>query len=69
LNALEEPFRSALVLFYLQEHSYREIAEILEVPIGTIMSRISRGKEMLRAKLDAHDSVAAPVAAGRETRT
>jgi RNA polymerase sigma-70 factor (ECF subfamily) len=66
LNALEEPFRSTLMLFYLQEHSYKEIAEILEVPIGTVMSRLARGKEMLRASMeDSHDSVTATNAAGR----
>jgi RNA polymerase sigma factor (sigma-70 family) len=56
LNLLEEPFRSAVMLFYLQDHSYREIAEILGVPIGTVMSRISRGKEMLRAQIHSHDN-------------
>ena len=69
LSRLEEPFRSTLMLFYLQEHSYREIAEILEVPIGTVMSRISRGKEMLRARMESHDSLAAGVAVGKELRT
>jgi RNA polymerase sigma factor (sigma-70 family) len=65
LRQLEEPFRSALVLFYLQEHSYREIAEILDVPIGTVMSRISRGKEMLREQLVSNDGKVAAAVAGR----
>jgi RNA polymerase sigma-70 factor (ECF subfamily) len=68
LNTLEEPFRSALVLFYLQEHSYKEIAEILNVPMGTVMSRIARGKELLRARIDSRDSGAAPATMEKEAR-
>jgi RNA polymerase sigma factor (sigma-70 family) len=51
LLSLPENYRAPLTLFYLQELSYREIAEVLEIPVGTVMSRISRGKAELRKLL------------------
>jgi RNA polymerase sigma-70 factor, ECF subfamily len=51
LMMLEDIYRTPLVLFYLDDQSYEEIAEALEVPIGTVMSRISRGKGLLRQRL------------------
>jgi len=51
LNELPEEFRSVLLLFYFRELSYLEIAEQLDIPIGTVMSRLSRGKKQLREQI------------------
>ena len=49
VQRLPEPFRAAVVLRDLEELSYGEIAEVMKVPIGTVMSRIHRGRALLRA--------------------
>ena len=43
LAQLDELYRAPVALFYLQDYSYNEIAEILKVPIGTVKSRLARG--------------------------
>jgi RNA polymerase sigma-70 factor, ECF subfamily len=51
LASLPESFRTAVVLRDMEEFSYDEIARILQVPIGTVMSRIHRGRALLRSAL------------------
>jgi len=55
-SELPEPYRIALVLADIEGMRYREIAEALDLPIGTVMSRLSRGRQMLRARLAAISS-------------
>jgi len=51
LKGLDEIYRAPVALFYLQDYSYNEIAEILEVPIGTVKSRLARGLGRLHQSL------------------
>jgi RNA polymerase sigma-70 factor (ECF subfamily) len=51
LNDLPEVFRTPVIMFYFEEFSYRDIAEQMEVPIGTVMSRLARAKAFLRDRL------------------
>jgi RNA polymerase sigma-70 factor (ECF subfamily) len=51
IEAIPEPFREVIVLRELEELSYAEIGEVTGVPIGTVMSRLSRGRSMLAKEL------------------
>ncbi|HTV11836.1 MAG TPA: sigma-70 family RNA polymerase sigma factor [Acidimicrobiales bacterium] len=51
VESLPEPFRLAVVLADVEGFSYKEIAEILDVPIGTVMSRLHRGRRALQKAL------------------
>jgi len=48
LQRVNELYQAPVALFYIEELSYKEIAEVLDVPIGTVQSRIARGKSELR---------------------
>ena len=51
IEAIPEPFREAIVLRELEDLSYAEIGEVTGVPIGTVMSRLARGRAMLAKEL------------------
>lgn len=57
LNAVPPVFRETLILKELEEFSYKEIASITHVPVGTVMSRLARGRALLKKALE---NMAAP---------
>jgi RNA polymerase sigma-70 factor (ECF subfamily) len=65
LDELPEAFREAVWLRDVEEFSYAEMAEMLGIPIGTVMSRISRGRRMLYERLQATHDPARLRAVGR----
>lgn len=51
LEALPHEFRAVCTLYFMEDLSYQEIADILEVPVGTVRSRLHRGRRMLQKRL------------------
>ncbi len=64
LAQLDPPFQAPIALFYLEDYTYLEIAQILEIPLGTVKSRISRGLTQLQKSM----SAAEPGLVGKEIR-
>ncbi len=54
LRSLAEPFRTTIVLREIEELSYEEIAEVMQTSLGTVKSRLTRGREALRKRLEPH---------------
>jgi RNA polymerase sigma-70 factor (ECF subfamily) len=51
LNNLPEVFRTPIILYYFEDFTYRDIAEQMDLPLGTVMSRLARAKAYLRGRL------------------
>ncbi len=51
LTLIPEKFKSPLILYYMDEMTYQEISEYLDIPIGTVMSRLARGKKYMKNEL------------------
>lgn len=67
LNKLPEEQRLVVVGFYFEECSYQELAERLEIPLGTVMSRLARAKSQLRTLLAEKSTTAANAAGEKAT--
>ena len=61
IAALDGKYREVIVLRYLEDKSYDEIADILHLPMGTVATLVSRGKQRLRKALEALDGEPAPM--------
>jgi len=54
IESLPEDFRKAVIMADLEDYSYKEIADVMGCPLGTVMSRLYRGRKLLREKLVAY---------------
>lgn len=62
LRALPPHHRMVITMFYYEGYSYRDIAQELHLPVGTVMSRLSRAKRVLKKRLFGEETVAAQTA-------
>ena len=51
LDKLPEKYKTVLIFYYMEDSSYQEIAEMLDVPIGTVMSRLSRARQIMKKEM------------------
>jgi RNA polymerase sigma-70 factor, ECF subfamily len=63
LGQVDEIYQAAVALFYLEDHAYKEISEILDIPLGTVKSRIARGICQLQKLL------ASDISAGKDAES
>jgi RNA polymerase sigma-70 factor, ECF subfamily len=69
LKALTEPYRTTVILRDIEELSYEQIAEVMQTSVGTVKSRLVRGREALRKRLQRHlESFGLDTAVGREKK-
>jgi RNA polymerase sigma-70 factor, ECF subfamily len=69
LNRLPQNFRAVVLLADVEEFSYKEIADLLGVPMGTVMSRLNRGRKLLRTELAGYAASYGIGQSGRATAT
>jgi RNA polymerase sigma-70 factor, ECF subfamily len=67
LRQIDEPFRTVVILRDIEGFSYEEVAEILDAQLGTVKSRLMRGRAQLKARLDAVAEAATERRTGRGT--
>lgn len=69
LAELPEPYRTTVILRDIDELSYEQIAEVMDISLGTVKSRLVRGREALRKRLQRHSRELGPQFGGRNDRT
>jgi RNA polymerase sigma-70 factor (ECF subfamily) len=55
LNDINDKYKDVLILKFLEEKDYREISDILKIPMGTVATYINRGKKELKQKIKKYD--------------